>query len=177
MNAPELRAEAAVEFELLGQVIDELDALRHDVAGREPTMRERVAAGAFLMQFYNGVENLLKRISKHNGVPMPAGQKPLVVLHQTPKLRRPGKTALHHPAPRQQDEAAFGLLQLHHAQSKRAPLGSALRPWAKRSRQRRSWTMSSKTPALIQRWVCWCTAYQGGRSCGIRRQAMPPRTR
>lgn len=74
MNAAELRAEAAVEFELLGQVIDELVALRHDVAGREPTLRERAAAGAFLMQFYNGVENLLKRISKQNGVPLPAGQ-------------------------------------------------------------------------------------------------------
>jgi hypothetical protein len=27
------------------------------------------------MQFYNGVENLLKRIAKYNGVPLPSGRR------------------------------------------------------------------------------------------------------
>src|SRR5690242_7121705 len=38
--------------------------------------------------------------------------KPLVVACQTTKARHPGKTALHDPAPGQQDEAPFGLGQL-----------------------------------------------------------------
>lgn len=54
--------------------------------------------------------------------------------------------------------------------SKMAADGSALRPSAGRSRQRRSYTISSKTPARIQRWVCWWTVCQGGRSLGIMRQ-------
>lgn len=75
MNATELRAEAAVEFEHMQRVVDELLALHRDVGGRPPTLRETVAAGSFLMQFYNGVENLLKRISKHHGVPLPVGKR------------------------------------------------------------------------------------------------------
>jgi hypothetical protein len=73
MNAAELRAEAAIEFEHLDRVVDELVSLRRDVGEREPSLRELVAGGAFLTQFYNGVENLLKRISKHEGVPLPHG--------------------------------------------------------------------------------------------------------
>ncbi len=61
--------------------------------------------------------------------------------------------------------------------SRIAALGSAWRPAAKRKSARRSCTMSSKVPALIQRWVCWCTVCQGGKSFGIIRHGMPPRTR
>jgi hypothetical protein len=73
MNAAELRAEADIEFEHLDRVVEELVSLRRDVGDREPTLRELVAGGAFLTQFYNGVENLLKRISKHERVPLPEG--------------------------------------------------------------------------------------------------------
>jgi hypothetical protein len=37
----------------------------------------------------------------------------------------------------------------------------------------RSCTMSSNTPALTQRCVCWQTASHGGRSLGIIRQLAP----
>jgi hypothetical protein len=73
MNVAELRAEADVEFAHLDRVVAELVSLRRDVGEREPTLRELVAGGAFLTQFYNGVENVLKRISKHEGVPLPEG--------------------------------------------------------------------------------------------------------
>jgi hypothetical protein len=53
--------------------VRELHGLREDVAGREPTVREKTAAAAFLAQFYNGVENILKRISYFNSIPLPAG--------------------------------------------------------------------------------------------------------
>ena len=74
MTSEELRAEIAVEFAALRQVANELEALRMDVAGREPTVREKTAAAAFLAQFYSGLENILKRLSRFHGVPLPAGE-------------------------------------------------------------------------------------------------------
>lgn len=74
MTAEELRAEIAVEFEALQQVVNELQALRKDVAGREPTVREKTAAAAFLAQFYSGIENILKRLSRFHGVELSAGE-------------------------------------------------------------------------------------------------------
>ncbi len=52
-------------------MVDELDALRRDAGRRAPTIREVAAVSSFLMQFYTGIENILKRISKHNDVPLP----------------------------------------------------------------------------------------------------------
>jgi hypothetical protein len=69
----ELNAEVAIEFDSLQQVVSELHALRQDVAGREPTVREKTAAAAFLAQFYSGIENILKRLSRFHGVVLPSG--------------------------------------------------------------------------------------------------------
>ena len=74
MTAGELKAEIAVEFEALRLVAGELATLHADVAGREPTVREKTAAAAFLAQFYTGLENILKRLSRFHGVPLPAGE-------------------------------------------------------------------------------------------------------
>ena len=74
MTAEELKADLAVEFDALRQVVNELEALRSDVAGREPTVREKTAAAAFLAQFYSGLENTLKRLSRFHGVELPAGE-------------------------------------------------------------------------------------------------------
>jgi hypothetical protein len=73
VTAEELRAEIQIEFDLLQQVVDELDALRRDVAAREPSVRDKTAAAAFLAQFYSGVENILKRLSRFHEVALPAG--------------------------------------------------------------------------------------------------------
>ena len=74
MTPEALKAEIAIEFAALRQVASELDALRMDVAGREPTVREKTAAAAFLAQFYSGIENILKRRSRFHGVDLPAGE-------------------------------------------------------------------------------------------------------
>lgn len=74
MTAEELKAEIAIEFDALQQVAHELESLRRDVAGREPTVREKTAAAAFLAQFYSGIENILKRLSRFHGVKLPAGE-------------------------------------------------------------------------------------------------------
>jgi hypothetical protein len=70
----ELGEEIALELEALEATVKELLALERDVAHTEPTVREKTAAAAFLAQFYNGTENILKRISHHHNVPLPTGE-------------------------------------------------------------------------------------------------------
>jgi len=70
----ELREEITVELEALEAIVNELLALHHDLAGREPTVREKTAAAAFLAQFYNGIENILKRISSYYEIALPIGE-------------------------------------------------------------------------------------------------------
>jgi hypothetical protein len=71
MHPTELRADVDAELAQMRRVIRELQALQQDVAGRTPTLREKVAGAGFLAQFYNGVENILKRISSFHGVTPP----------------------------------------------------------------------------------------------------------
>lgn len=74
MKPEELGEEVAIELDALETTVNELLALQRDVADREPTTREKTAAAAFLAQFYNGIENVLKRISLYHGVPLPIGE-------------------------------------------------------------------------------------------------------
>ena len=74
MTPIELREEIVIELEALEIIVKELVALHKDVADREPTVREKTAAAAFLAQFYNGIENLLKRLSRYHNVPLPTGE-------------------------------------------------------------------------------------------------------
>jgi hypothetical protein len=73
MTAKELREEINIELELIEAILAELVALSKDVSSREPTVREKTAAAAFMSQFYGGVENILKRISHYYSVPLPTG--------------------------------------------------------------------------------------------------------
>lgn len=73
MTIEDLREEIDIELENIGKVLEELAALQVEVKGRNPTIREKTAAGAFLAQFYNGIENILKRISRFHAVPLPSG--------------------------------------------------------------------------------------------------------
>jgi hypothetical protein len=82
VNPADLREEIAVELEAMEVTVKELLALQQDVAEREPTLRENTAAAAFLAQFYNGLENILKRISHFHGVPVPTSETWHVELFQ-----------------------------------------------------------------------------------------------
>ena len=73
MNLADLREEIAIEIQLLETTVRELTILNTDVSGREPTVREKTAAAAFLAQFYGGIENVLKRISKYHNALLPTG--------------------------------------------------------------------------------------------------------
>lgn len=68
-----LHEEIAIELEAMEKVVNELLALQQDVAQKTPTTREKTAGAAFLAQFYNGLENILKRISLYHDVPLPTG--------------------------------------------------------------------------------------------------------
>lgn len=73
MKIEELREEVAIELELIESVLREIASLRDDVNSREPTVREKTAAAAFLAQFYGGIENILKRISRFHNISIPTG--------------------------------------------------------------------------------------------------------
>lgn len=64
MTLAELREEISIELEMMGSVVSETVSLLNDLAGREPTVREKTAAAAFLALFYGGIENILKRIHR-----------------------------------------------------------------------------------------------------------------
>lgn len=73
MKSDDLREEIIIEIELIENVLREISDLRRDTSGRQPTVREKTAAASFLAQFYGGMENILKRICRFNGVPVPIG--------------------------------------------------------------------------------------------------------
>jgi hypothetical protein len=74
MTRKELKEEVEIELELINSTVQELLNLHTDLTGREPTVREKTAAAAFLAQFYTGIENILKRISYFYSIPMPTGE-------------------------------------------------------------------------------------------------------
>ncbi|UCE05090.1 MAG: hypothetical protein JSW07_15920 [bacterium] len=68
MNLDDLREEIEIEFEHLETIVNEILKLREELAERNPTIRDITVTGAFLAQFYNGIENILKRFYKYMGV-------------------------------------------------------------------------------------------------------------
>ena len=72
MTVEELREEIELELELIGFAVIEAVAINHDLGNQAPTIREKTAA-AFMAQFYGGLENILKRIHRFYGVPLPLG--------------------------------------------------------------------------------------------------------
>ena len=83
MKPIELREEIAVELEAMEMIVDELVALQRDIALRDPTTREKTAAAAFLAQFYNGLENIFKRMYRYHGITLPTGETWHVELFQS----------------------------------------------------------------------------------------------
>jgi hypothetical protein len=73
MTLSELREEISIELEMMESTVQEAASLLNDLSLREPTVREKTAAGAFLAQFYGGIENILKRIHRYHDIPMPVG--------------------------------------------------------------------------------------------------------
>ncbi len=73
MKPSELREQVDLEYESIQLTLDELASLKKDIRGRQPTVREMAAAGLFLANYYNGIENILKRICRYHEVTIPSG--------------------------------------------------------------------------------------------------------
>lgn len=73
MTSEDLKKEIDIELELIESIVQEIISLRNDLSQREPITREKTATAAFMAQFYNGSENILKRISYFYAIPLPTG--------------------------------------------------------------------------------------------------------
>lgn len=73
MTLDDLREEVSIELESIQKTVNESSLLLFDLSGAEPTIREKTAAAAFLAQFYGGIENILKRVHRYHGIPIPTG--------------------------------------------------------------------------------------------------------
>lgn len=62
--------EIEIEFTYLDETCLEVQDLLIDLLSREPNKIELAASSQFVSQFYNGIENILKRISKFNMLPL-----------------------------------------------------------------------------------------------------------
>lgn len=74
MKKENLIEEIEIELELLEKVVAETALLKNKTVEVEPDVMIKAAAGTYLMNFYNGIENLLKRIHKLENVTMPKGE-------------------------------------------------------------------------------------------------------
>jgi len=63
--------EIKTELYYLNKTSNDIEDLLHIVASREPNNIEKAAASQYLSQFYNGIENILKRILKYKQIPLP----------------------------------------------------------------------------------------------------------
>jgi hypothetical protein len=72
--SPELRDEVELELAMIRQHLDLFAALRRKVASVCPDDVEKAALGAMLHSFYNGVENIFKRVAAHCDAGPPRGE-------------------------------------------------------------------------------------------------------
>jgi len=73
MNVTDLREQIAIELDAMEATLAELASLCRDIGDRKPSTRETAAAGLFLANLYNGIENILKRLCLFHGVRLPSG--------------------------------------------------------------------------------------------------------
>ncbi|MDP2855012.1 MAG: hypothetical protein Q8O28_12310 [Smithellaceae bacterium] len=74
MTSNELIEEIRIELENIEVVLKELACLYGDVKESEVSLRNKTAAAAFLAQFYGGIENILKRISRFYEMNLPSSE-------------------------------------------------------------------------------------------------------
>jgi len=63
--------ETETDFFYLNETSRDVDELIDTTSNRQAINIEKAAASQYLSQFYNGIENTLKRILKYKGIPLP----------------------------------------------------------------------------------------------------------
>jgi len=83
----QLKADVSDEIEAIEEVLKDLELLKSNLNSDKIDNVQKAAIGTFLMNFYVGVENIIKRISKEYYQTMPKGNswhKELLDLAHTP---------------------------------------------------------------------------------------------
>ena len=73
MTRDQLVAQVEFEFKALHSVVHEIRSLLDEVGAATPDIRVSTVVGAFMQQFYNGIESVLKRLCLYHGVTLPEG--------------------------------------------------------------------------------------------------------
>lgn len=63
-----------IEVETIENILNEINGIIREYSDSEPDIRIKAALASFIAQFYNGVENIMKRIMKINGRTLPKGE-------------------------------------------------------------------------------------------------------
>ena len=89
----QLKEDVLDEMEAIEQVLKDLSSLKNNLSSNKIDNTQKAAMGTFLMNFYVGVENIVKRISKEYYQTMPKGDswhKELLDLsHNPPQGKSP----------------------------------------------------------------------------------------
>ncbi len=73
MSLTDIINQITIEFSYLDITINDLLELYHQIGDNEPTKHQKAASTQYISQFYNGVENILKRICKFYNITLPTG--------------------------------------------------------------------------------------------------------
>src|SRR3989339_316524 len=74
MKADILKDEIYIELQELEIIVGKLSEIYIDFLNKEPDIIIKTAATSFTAQFYSGIENILKRISKYYNIQIPIGE-------------------------------------------------------------------------------------------------------
>ncbi|MFA5859500.1 MAG: hypothetical protein WC955_10620 [Elusimicrobiota bacterium] len=86
-NNVRLKSDIKAEIKLIEQVVEYLVSMKNKTGLNSLNDTQKAAIGTYLMNFYNGIENILKRISKEYYKTMPKGEswhKELLELSASP---------------------------------------------------------------------------------------------
>ncbi|MBI5324267.1 MAG: hypothetical protein HZB41_03130 [Ignavibacteriae bacterium] len=74
MSPDILKEEIDIEIQELELIVGKLTEIYKKFKNNEPDIIIKTAAASFTAQFYSGIENILKRISKYNNIQIPKGE-------------------------------------------------------------------------------------------------------
>ena len=69
-----LKVEVESDLSDLERIVAEINSARDDIGSTLPEFRDKAAFGSFLHSFYNGVENILKRVAEEVDHSVPVGE-------------------------------------------------------------------------------------------------------
>ena len=72
--------EIGIDLDSMSIISSDVELLLREVGDNKPSNIYKTALGGFAAQFYNGIENIFKRIHKHLGISLPKGENWHIIL-------------------------------------------------------------------------------------------------